>query len=134
MFSLASLLSQPTPTLSSHLLSITSLNFPPIKLCSLSVSLTLSLLPLQVKLACYFLRAMSSRRGGRITEEEINELVSKLQSLLPETRRRGSGRVMPLSFSNIVGVNYMNSDSPSNIVGVDHMYSDSPIPIHHHKV
>lgn len=34
---------------------------------------------------------MSSRRS-RITEEEINELVSKLQSLLPETRRRGASR------------------------------------------
>ncbi|ONK73899.1 uncharacterized protein A4U43_C03F730 [Asparagus officinalis] len=34
---------------------------------------------------------MSSRRSG-ISEEEINELISKLQSLLPETRRRGSGR------------------------------------------
>lgn len=35
---------------------------------------------------------MSSRRT-RISEEEINELISKLQSLLPESRRRGSGRV-----------------------------------------
>ncbi|KAJ8461529.1 hypothetical protein OPV22_034455 [Ensete ventricosum] len=34
---------------------------------------------------------MSSRRS-RISEEEINELISKLQSLLPETRRRGAGR------------------------------------------
>ncbi|WOL15501.1 transcription factor ILI5-like [Canna indica] len=34
---------------------------------------------------------MSSRRS-RISEEEMNELVSKLQSLLPETRRRGTGR------------------------------------------
>ncbi|WOK94239.1 transcription factor ILI5-like [Canna indica] len=34
---------------------------------------------------------MSSRRS-RISEEEINELISKLQSLLPETRRRGGGR------------------------------------------
>ncbi|KAK8947918.1 Transcription factor bHLH135 [Platanthera guangdongensis] len=33
---------------------------------------------------------MSSRRN-RITEAEINELISKLQSLLPEARRR-SGR------------------------------------------
>ncbi|KAJ8504311.1 hypothetical protein OPV22_005197 [Ensete ventricosum] len=33
---------------------------------------------------------MSSRRSG-ISEAEINELVSKLQSLLPEARRRGSG-------------------------------------------
>ncbi|XP_039125995.1 transcription factor ILI3-like [Dioscorea cayenensis subsp. rotundata] len=30
---------------------------------------------------------MSSRRS-RITEEEINELISKLHSLLPESRRR----------------------------------------------
>ncbi|XP_010939530.2 transcription factor ILI5 isoform X2 [Elaeis guineensis] len=34
---------------------------------------------------------MSSRRS-RITEEEINELISKLQSILPETRRRGTSR------------------------------------------
>uniref|UniRef100_A0A0D9VQ25 BHLH domain-containing protein n=1 Tax=Leersia perrieri TaxID=77586 RepID=A0A0D9VQ25_9ORYZ len=33
---------------------------------------------------------MSSRRGGgggRITDEEINELISKLQALLPESSR-----------------------------------------------
>ncbi|KAK1652640.1 hypothetical protein QYE76_070445 [Lolium multiflorum] len=30
---------------------------------------------------------MSSRRG-RITDEEINELISKLQALLPESSRR----------------------------------------------
>ncbi|CAA7401085.1 unnamed protein product [Spirodela intermedia] len=37
---------------------------------------------------------MSSRRttGGRISEDEINELISKLQSLLPESRRRNMGR------------------------------------------
>ncbi|KAG0503801.1 hypothetical protein HPP92_003873 [Vanilla planifolia] len=34
---------------------------------------------------------MSSRRN-RITEDEINELVYKLQSLLPESRRRSAGR------------------------------------------
>ncbi|KAJ3700549.1 Transcription factor ILI5 [Rhynchospora pubera] len=34
---------------------------------------------------------MSSRRS-RISEEEINELISKLQSLVPESRRRGSNR------------------------------------------
>ncbi|KAK8942020.1 Transcription factor bHLH135 [Platanthera guangdongensis] len=34
---------------------------------------------------------MSGRRT-RITEDEINELVSKLQSLLPEARRRAAGR------------------------------------------
>ncbi|WOK93262.1 transcription factor ILI3-like [Canna indica] len=35
-----------------------------------------------------------SSRGGRITDEEINELISKLQSLLPESsRRRNAGRV-----------------------------------------
>nr|QDF82360.1 transcription factor ILI5 isoform X1 [Cymbidium goeringii]QDH09018.1 transcription factor ILI5 isoform X1 [Cymbidium sinense] len=34
---------------------------------------------------------MSSRRS-RITEDEINELISKLQSLLPEARRRSAGR------------------------------------------
>ncbi|URE39988.1 Transcription factor bHLH135 [Musa troglodytarum] len=34
---------------------------------------------------------MSSRRS-RISEEEITELISKLQSLLPETRRRGKLR------------------------------------------
>ncbi|XP_020572803.1 transcription factor ILI5 [Phalaenopsis equestris] len=34
---------------------------------------------------------MSSRRS-RITEDEINELISKLQSLLPESRRRSVGR------------------------------------------
>ncbi|CAL9779558.1 unnamed protein product [Musa acuminata subsp. burmannicoides] len=34
-----------------------------------------------------------SGRGSRITDEEINELVSKLQSLLPESRRRNTGRV-----------------------------------------
>ncbi|XP_038984781.1 transcription factor ILI3-like [Phoenix dactylifera] len=32
----------------------------------------------------------SSRR--RITDEEINELISKLQTLLPESRRRNIGR------------------------------------------
>ncbi|URE39990.1 Transcription factor bHLH135 [Musa troglodytarum] len=37
---------------------------------------------------------MSSRRS-RISEEEITELISKLQSLLPETRRRGASRVSP---------------------------------------
>jgi hypothetical protein len=38
---------------------------------------------------------MSSRRSSRgaISEEEINELISKLQSLLPNARRRGSGQV-----------------------------------------
>ncbi|KAK1603085.1 hypothetical protein QYE76_017959 [Lolium multiflorum] len=37
---------------------------------------------------------MSSRRSSRgaISEEEINELISKLQSLLPNARRRGSGQ------------------------------------------
>ncbi|KAJ4750565.1 Transcription factor ILI5 [Rhynchospora pubera] len=34
---------------------------------------------------------MSSRRG-RITDEEMNELISKLQLLLPESRRRNVGR------------------------------------------
>ncbi|RRT82564.1 hypothetical protein BHE74_00016473 [Ensete ventricosum] len=34
-----------------------------------------------------------SGRGRRITDEEINELVSRLQSLLPESRRRNMGRV-----------------------------------------
>lgn len=37
---------------------------------------------------------MSSRRSGsRITEDDLNELVAKLQSLLPEARRRSMGRV-----------------------------------------
>ncbi|KAG8059433.1 hypothetical protein GUJ93_ZPchr0002g26745 [Zizania palustris] len=37
---------------------------------------------------------MSSRRSSRgsISEEEINELISKLQSLLPNARRRGSSQ------------------------------------------
>ncbi|MQL85314.1 hypothetical protein Taro_017833 [Colocasia esculenta] len=36
---------------------------------------------------------MSSRRSGsRITEDDLNELVAKLQSLLPEARRRSMGR------------------------------------------
>ncbi|KAK1289997.1 hypothetical protein QJS10_CPA06g00533 [Acorus calamus] len=37
---------------------------------------------------------MSGRRGNasRITEDEINELISRLQSLLPEARRRGASR------------------------------------------
>ncbi|XP_074569365.1 transcription factor ILI5-like [Curcuma longa] len=35
---------------------------------------------------------MSSGRN-RISEEEIDELISKLRSLLPETRRRGASRV-----------------------------------------
>ncbi|KAG6525365.1 transcription factor ILI3-like [Zingiber officinale] len=34
-----------------------------------------------------------SGRGRRITDEEINELISKLQSMLPESRRRNAGRV-----------------------------------------
>ncbi|PKU71444.1 Transcription factor bHLH135 [Dendrobium catenatum] len=41
---------------------------------------------------------MSSRRS-RITEDEINELISKLQSLLPESRRRSLGRVVELQAS-----------------------------------
>jgi len=39
---------------------------------------------------------MSSRRSssrGNISEDEINELISKLQALLPSSRRRGSGQV-----------------------------------------
>ncbi|KAI0495362.1 transcription factor ILI5 [Dendrobium catenatum] len=37
---------------------------------------------------------MSSRRGNSrsITDDEINELISKLQSLLPESRRRNTTR------------------------------------------
>ncbi|KAF8779813.1 hypothetical protein HU200_002075 [Digitaria exilis] len=38
---------------------------------------------------------MSSRRSssrGNISEDEINELISKLQALLPSSRRRGSGQ------------------------------------------
>ncbi|XP_042420367.1 transcription factor ILI5-like [Zingiber officinale] len=35
---------------------------------------------------------MSSGRN-RISEEEIDELISKLRSLLPETRRRGASQV-----------------------------------------
>ncbi|URE30505.1 hypothetical protein MUK42_15514 [Musa troglodytarum] len=36
---------------------------------------------------------MSGRgSSSRITDEEINELVTKLQSLLPESRRRNIGR------------------------------------------
>ncbi|XP_062201279.1 transcription factor ILI3-like [Phragmites australis] len=31
---------------------------------------------------------MSGRRAGRITADEINELITKLQSLLPESSRR----------------------------------------------
>lgn len=47
---------------------------------------------------------MSSRRGGgggggRITDEEINELISKLQALLPESSRsRGASRVRTFFF------------------------------------
>ncbi|KAH0452071.1 hypothetical protein IEQ34_019370 [Dendrobium chrysotoxum] len=39
-------------------------------------------------------REMSSRRGNSrsITDDEINELISKLQSLLPESRRRNTTR------------------------------------------
>ncbi|XP_074561149.1 transcription factor ILI3-like [Curcuma longa] len=33
-----------------------------------------------------------SSRGRRITDEEMSELVSKLQSLLPESRRRSMSR------------------------------------------
>ncbi|KAF7094563.1 hypothetical protein CFC21_096865 [Triticum aestivum] len=34
---------------------------------------------------------MSGRRSrGSVSEEEINELISRLQTLLPTTRRRGS--------------------------------------------
>ena len=42
-----------------------------------------------------FLAVMSSRRRGRarISEEEMNELITKLQSLLPESRRHNTGRV-----------------------------------------
>uniref|UniRef100_M8D6U1 Transcription factor bHLH135 n=1 Tax=Aegilops tauschii TaxID=37682 RepID=M8D6U1_AEGTA len=37
---------------------------------------------------------MSSRRSSRgaISDEEVNELMSKLQSLLPNSRRRGSSQ------------------------------------------
>ncbi|BAF19117.1 transcription factor ILI4 [Oryza sativa Japonica Group] len=37
---------------------------------------------------------MSSRRSSRssVSEEEINELISKLQSLLPSSRRRGANQ------------------------------------------
>ncbi|XP_072980355.1 transcription factor ILI3-like [Typha angustifolia] len=35
---------------------------------------------------------MSSSRRNRITDEEINDLISKLQSLLPESRRRNTSR------------------------------------------
>ncbi|XP_065049963.1 transcription factor ILI5-like [Musa acuminata AAA Group] len=36
---------------------------------------------------------MSSRRSSsRISDEEISELISKLQSLLPESRRRSTSR------------------------------------------
>ncbi|OAY80887.1 transcription factor ILI3-like [Ananas comosus] len=35
---------------------------------------------------------MSSRGRSRITDDEINELISKLQSLLPESRRRNIDR------------------------------------------
>ncbi|THU60911.1 hypothetical protein C4D60_Mb07t17710 [Musa balbisiana] len=35
---------------------------------------------------------MSSRRSSRISDEEISELISKLQSLLPESRRRSMSR------------------------------------------
>uniref|UniRef100_A0A453PJZ9 Uncharacterized protein n=1 Tax=Aegilops tauschii subsp. strangulata TaxID=200361 RepID=A0A453PJZ9_AEGTS len=42
---------------------------------------------------------MSSRRSSRgaISDEEVNELMSKLQSLLPNSRRRGSSQVTCLS-------------------------------------
>ncbi|KAF8718223.1 hypothetical protein HU200_003169 [Digitaria exilis] len=33
---------------------------------------------------------MSGRRGSRISDDEINELISKLQALLPESSRRRS--------------------------------------------
>ncbi|OEL37549.1 Transcription factor ILI3 [Dichanthelium oligosanthes] len=33
---------------------------------------------------------MSGHRAGRITDDEISELISKLQSLLPESSRRGA--------------------------------------------
>ncbi|RLN15555.1 transcription factor ILI3-like [Panicum miliaceum] len=33
---------------------------------------------------------MLGHRAGRITDDEINELISKLQSLLPESSRRGA--------------------------------------------
>lgn len=60
---------------------------------------------------------MSSR--SRITEEEINELISKLQSLLPDqARRRGSSRVSnlfvpvhkPISFSPHMIRRFVESD------------------------
>lgn len=43
---------------------------------------------------------MTGRRssGSRITEDEANELISKLQSLLPEDRRRNLGHVSKLNF------------------------------------
>ncbi|RCV42960.1 hypothetical protein SEVIR_9G260000v4 [Setaria viridis] len=33
---------------------------------------------------------MSGHRAGRINDDEINELISKLQSVLPESSRRGA--------------------------------------------
>lgn len=45
---------------------------------------------------------MSSRGRSRITDDEINELISKLQSLLPESRRRNIDRVSGLSIFVVV--------------------------------
>ncbi|WOK94240.1 hypothetical protein Cni_G02942 [Canna indica] len=49
--------------------------------------------PLFIHTLVYPLKLKMSSRRSRISEEEINELISKLQSLLPETRRCGGGRV-----------------------------------------
>jgi hypothetical protein len=40
-------------------------------------------------------RTMSSRRSraSTVSEEEINELISRLQTLLPSARRRGGSQV-----------------------------------------
>lgn len=44
--------------------------------------------------------SMTGRRssGSRITEDEVNELISKLQSLLPEARRHNLCRVCVFNF------------------------------------
>uniref|UniRef100_A0A0E0A723 BHLH domain-containing protein n=1 Tax=Oryza glumipatula TaxID=40148 RepID=A0A0E0A723_9ORYZ len=59
---------------------------------------------------------MSSRRSSRssVSEEEINELISKLQSLLPNSRRRGANQSLHREVDDL-------SDRLSDLMaGMDH--------------
>uniref|UniRef100_A0ACD6AFK9 Uncharacterized protein n=1 Tax=Avena sativa TaxID=4498 RepID=A0ACD6AFK9_AVESA len=59
---------------------------------------------------------MSGRRSrGSVSEEEINELISKLQSLLPNARRRGGGSSSSSSSSQAASTAKMLKETCSYI-------------------